>query len=128
VTFISGTPSADTSNRFVEGSATVTVTDGKLTITSGPTAANNKINFLDIFQTASQPTPTSPTMKNVSLAGGAIAFSFSSEAGVTYRIQYKDSLDDAAWQTLETKTGTGSDVSVSYALTAANRFFRIITP
>lgn len=126
VTFIAGTPTTD--NRFIEGRATVTVTDGKLTISNGPTASNSKINFLDIFQVGGQTTPTSPTMKNVSLAGGAITFSFTSEAGVTYRVQYKDSLNDANWQTLETKTGTGSDINVSYPLTAGNRFFRVITP
>jgi hypothetical protein len=126
VTFILGTPT--TAERFVDGRATVTVTDGKLTISNGPTAVNNKIDFLDIFQTASQPTPTSPTMKNLAISGGAITFAFTSEAGVNYRVQYKDSLDDATWQTLETKAGTGSDINVSYPLTPTMRFFRVITP
>jgi hypothetical protein len=128
VTFISGTPSTDASARFVEGSATVTVTDGRLTISNGPTAVNNKIDFLDIFQAAGGPTPTSPSMKNATVSGGAFNFAFTSQSGVTYRVQYKDALDDATWQTLETKTGTGSDINVSYALTPTMRFFRIITP
>jgi hypothetical protein len=67
-------------------------------------------------------------MKNLAINGGAITFAFTSEAGATYRVQYKDSLDDAAWQTAETKTGTGSDISVSYSMTAANRFYRVVTP
>ena len=93
-----------------------------------PTAANGKINFLDIFQVTSGPTPTSPSMKNATVSGGAFTFAFTSQAGVTYRVQYKDSLGDATWQTLETKTGTGSDLNVSYPLTPTMRFFRIITP
>ena len=124
VTFLSGTPTA--TNRFVEGRGVITVTDGKLTISNGPTASNNKIAFLDIFQAAA--TATGPTMKSPAVSGGNFTFSFTSEAGVSYRVQYKDSLSDATWQTLETKVGTGSDISVSYPKTATTRFFRIVTP
>lgn len=47
------------SQRFVtNGVATaVAVTDGRLTIRSGPEAANNKLNFLEIYKVADLPTP-----------------------------------------------------------------------
>lgn len=46
---------------FVPGTATaVSVTDGRLTIRSGPSAANNKLLFLEIYKLADLPTP-SPT-------------------------------------------------------------------
>ncbi len=38
-----------TANRFGQGFATVTVNDGRLTVTNGPGANNNKINFIRIY-------------------------------------------------------------------------------
>ena len=46
VLVVSGTPS--TSTRWIEGTATVAVSDGRLTIRSGAGASNNKICFLEI--------------------------------------------------------------------------------
>jgi glucose/arabinose dehydrogenase/PKD repeat protein len=46
VLVVSGTPT--TAARWVEGTATVTVSDGRLTISNGAGATNNKINYLDI--------------------------------------------------------------------------------
>ena len=43
---VAGTPTAST--RWFEATSTVTVTDGKLTITNGPGSANNKISFVEI--------------------------------------------------------------------------------
>ena len=43
---VNGTPT--TSTRWIEGAATVTVTDGRLTIRSGAGASNNKICFVEI--------------------------------------------------------------------------------
>jgi glucose/arabinose dehydrogenase len=43
---VNGTPT--TSTRWVEGTSTVTVTDGRLTIRSAPGASNNKICFVEI--------------------------------------------------------------------------------
>jgi glucose/arabinose dehydrogenase len=43
---VTGTPT--TSTRWIEGTSTVTVTDGRLTIRSGAGASNNKICFVEI--------------------------------------------------------------------------------
>ena len=43
---VSGTPT--TTTRWIEGTSTVTVTDGRLTIRSGAGASNNKICFVEI--------------------------------------------------------------------------------
>jgi hypothetical protein len=53
---ISGIPS--TSNRWIDGSAEVIVSDGKLTISNGDGAVNNKINFIVITAIAVTPSPT----------------------------------------------------------------------
>ena len=43
---VNGTPT--TSTRWIEGTSTVTVTDGRLTLRSGAGASNNKVCFLEI--------------------------------------------------------------------------------
>jgi len=43
-----------TLNRWVSGSRTVTVSDGRLTISNGSGASNNKICFIDIVREARQ--------------------------------------------------------------------------
>lgn len=56
-TLVEGAP-ADR-RRFIVGTATaVAVTDGRLTIRSGPQADNNKLAFIEIYQIAILPTPT----------------------------------------------------------------------
>jgi hypothetical protein len=46
VLVVNGTPTS--ANRWVEGTATVTVSDGRLTISNATGASNNKVNYLDI--------------------------------------------------------------------------------
>jgi glucose/arabinose dehydrogenase/PKD repeat protein len=46
VPVVSGTPT--TGHRYVEGTATVTVNDGKLTLSNGSGASNNKLNFVEL--------------------------------------------------------------------------------
>jgi len=53
---VSGAPTAN--NRFIDGTSTVNVTDGRLTITSASGGVNNKLSFVDISSTTA--TPTSP--------------------------------------------------------------------
>jgi PKD repeat protein len=43
---VNGTPTS--ASRWVEGTATVTVSDGRLTVSNGSGASNNKVNYLDI--------------------------------------------------------------------------------
>jgi N-acetylneuraminic acid mutarotase len=50
--------SQTSANKWVEGEATVTVSDGKLTITNASGASNNKLSFLDI--TSAEPTSSPP--------------------------------------------------------------------
>jgi hypothetical protein len=46
VQVVTGTPTSQ--SRWVEGTATVTVADGRLTIRSGAGAVNNKLNFIEV--------------------------------------------------------------------------------
>jgi hypothetical protein len=69
-----------------------------------------------------------PTLQNVSIGEGTVTLTWSAIAGATYRVEYKDDLDDPNWETL------GSDVSASGSLAATGdaefgsnpqRFYRI---
>jgi N-acetylneuraminic acid mutarotase len=53
VLVVDGTPTS--ASRFVEGTKNVTVTDGRLTLTAGAGAVNNKINFIEVTQVTTQP-------------------------------------------------------------------------
>lgn len=62
---VNGAPSEG--SRFVEGLATVTVGDGRLTVASAPGAVNNKLAFLEVYNPAGVPVPTvtpTPTPPN----------------------------------------------------------------
>jgi hypothetical protein len=47
---VNGTPTS--ANRFVSGTETIVVSDGKLTITNGAGSENDKVDYIDITETA----------------------------------------------------------------------------
>ncbi len=51
VLLVNGTPT--TAKRWIEGTATVTVNDGRLTLTNASGAVNNKLNFIEISKAPS---------------------------------------------------------------------------
>jgi hypothetical protein len=71
----------------------------------------------------------SPTIVNVQHSASSFSFSFQSQNGVTYTIQYQTSLEDNDWSTLETRSGDGTVLTVTDPVTtAARRFYRIQIP
>ncbi len=50
---VNGTPT--TANRWVEGNALVSVSDGKLTVSNASGSSNNKIDFIEISEAAASP-------------------------------------------------------------------------
>ena len=62
VRVVDGTPT--TSSRFVEGTKSVTVIDGRLTLTSPAGSSNNKINFIEVSQTG----VAAPTLPSVTVS------------------------------------------------------------
>jgi hypothetical protein len=69
---------------------------------------------------------SAPSILNPNMSNGAFAFSFEALAGNTYLVQYKDSLDDLAWQTFQSVTGDASMISITNFISAASqRFFRL---
>jgi hypothetical protein len=65
-------------------------------------------------------------LSNVSFAGGACSFSLPTAQGVTYAVEYKNALEEAAWKPLSTVTGNGSVQQVKDTSAAAPmRFYRV---
>src|SRR5262249_54012015 len=67
---------------------------------------------------------SSPTA-GISVAGNIVTISWTALAGQTYRVQYKDNLDDASWIDLAPDvTASGSTASTTDA-TVSQRFYRV---
>jgi len=93
---VDGVPS-DTS-RWVEGIGTVTVNDGRLTVSNAGGSANNKICFIEI---ASLTPPPPPQLLSLLLQGdGALRFSLQGSDGRSYIIEGSTNL--SAWVPLYT--------------------------
>jgi len=81
-------------NRWIEFTNTVNVTDGRLTITSGPGANNNKINYVDIYPTVDNTPPVLlSAARNSACAGDSLTVVFnevlnasSALAAANYRV------------------------------------------
>jgi PKD repeat protein len=67
-----------------------------------------------------------PLILSPTVNGDDFTFTFDTIAGKTYVIEYKDSLDDTAWQTLQSVPGGGNPKSITNSITAVSqRFFRL---
>jgi uncharacterized repeat protein (TIGR01451 family) len=104
------------------------------TTTSTSTATALSLCGTPVMNTASSTcvTPPPPVIggagaQPVTYKNGAVSFSFMSESGVTYLIQYKDSLNDPTWTNMGTADGNGGVVNIVHNSTSAKmRFFRVI--
>jgi PKD repeat protein len=60
---------------------------------------------------------------------GEFAFAFETVPGVSYRVQFKDAIDDPLWQTLQTVPGDGAlQIITNIIATPAQRFYRLSVP
>ena len=67
----------------------------------------------------------SPSLTNLSV-GSSAKFSFRTEVGPSYVVEYKSALTDPAWIQLSTNPGTGGTVNVTDpAVGIASRFYRV---
>jgi len=67
-----------------------------------------------------------PSIGYPSVDAGQCHFKFHGFRGATYIIEYKTNLDDALWNFLEQRTGTGADITINdAAVSGSNRFYRV---
>lgn len=93
-----------------------------LRLTSAGPEANTEanVNFFMLVPVAS------PGSINASLVDGAMVLSFTTEAGFSYQVQYKDDLAEAAWKNLGAALpGNGAAQSVNDPATGTKRFYRV---
>jgi len=98
-----------------------------------PGAYTNTIIFLsnggDTTNTVTGLAYGTPGVLNAINVGGEFRFSFATVAGVTYTVQFKDSLDDPVWQPLQTVNGNGLMQTITnLTTTPGQRFFRLSVP
>ena len=108
-----------TANRFIDGMAAVTVTDGKLTVNNAPGSSNNKICFIEIYA-ASTPPSSSPKM-TFGLPGGTLTIGWPTEA-IGFKLQSTLVLPATTWQDV---AGSEATNSVSVTIGAGNQYFRL---
>ena len=67
-----------------------------------------------------------PLIGNVGIAGTDLSFTFLTGNGFTYTVEYKNTLTDPAWSTLQDWTSTGAALTASDTTTSApTRFYRV---
>ena len=67
-----------------------------------------------------------PLIGNVGIAGTDLSFTFLTGNGFTYTVEYKNTLTDPAWFTLQDWTSTGGALTASDTTTSApTRFYRV---
>jgi photosystem II stability/assembly factor-like uncharacterized protein len=67
-----------------------------------------------------------PLILSPALSGAEFSFSFQTLPGKNYVVQFKDSLDDPSWQTLQTVPGDGNPKKITNPESAARqRFYRL---
>src|SRR5439155_16905612 len=72
------------------------------------------------------PLVDSPLIVSPSVNGADFTFSFQTVAGRSYVVQYKDSLDNPVWQTLQTLMGDGNPKKIASPIAEARqRFYRL---
>jgi hypothetical protein len=84
------------------------------------TATSTAFNIAVINSTAA-----AVTIINPSWNGNGFSFSFATASGSTYAIEYKNSLNLIAWQSLTNFAGNGTTVSVTNITTTTERFYRV---
>jgi hypothetical protein len=66
------------------------------------------------------------TLQNPSWTGADFSFSFASQSGHSYEVQYTDALGSRAWQVITTLNGDGSTLTVTNRnVSDTQRFYRV---
>jgi YVTN family beta-propeller protein len=130
---VSGTPTS--SSRWVSGTKTVTVSDGRLTLNNGAGASNNKICFVDITPIppggALQGNAFSPLggigggsleLRFLSYSGGRINFDIRGASSESCAMETSEDLQ--TWTPTQFVRNSDGSVSIQCDTTSSTRFFR----
>jgi hypothetical protein len=88
---------------------------------------SSSTNGVRVYRTVT--TPLTITILNPAHSGNTSTFSFLTQAGQNYTVQFKNALTDATWLTLKQLAGTGSVTNITdTTATNATRFYRVSAP
>ncbi len=117
-------------------SATVTIVvradaTGSINNTASVSSAavdSNVANNSSTVSTASYTRPQVATASYSNSGSGSFSLDVQTVSGLTYAVEYKNSLDDASWTLLRTFAGTGGIVSVTDTTVGSvpTRFYRVV--
>jgi hypothetical protein len=80
------------------------------------------------FSTIGPDVPAQLQIVDLVLGTQGFGLSIDTESGKSYRVEFKNALSDAQWQTLTTLQGDGTRQSASDSVTEAQRFYRVVVP
>ena len=96
-------------------SLTATATDN-----SGATATSSAVNISVLTGTNSP-----VALLDLAIQGSSFNFSFATQSGVSYLVQFTESLEPINWQVLTNFSGNGATRSLTDTATAVQRFYRV---
>ena len=125
---VSGTPNSST--RWISGTRTVTVSDGRLTVSNGTGARNNKICFIDI-------TPISQTIAAAGTSAAPVTLEWGGRlspthvmlrvvdgvAGANYEVEASPDLK--TWRTIGIVPNLNDTLTIEDAAPEGERFYRV---
>jgi len=93
---------------------------------TAPDANNISVNYF-VFVPDAPRQPARPVLGNPIIAGGSFSFSFQTESGFTYALEYRELLGAGAWQRLTpTVAGDGAMKSFNRPTSTNTGFFRLV--
>ncbi len=115
ITIVSGTPTATA--RFVEGSGLVTVSDGRLTVSNGPLASNNKVAFIEFAQLPAA--AVKPSLAQPKLSGNTLTITWTGGG----KLQETSDLTGPWTDVAGNPNGTAS-----VPTSTPHKFYRVLAP
>ncbi len=86
---------------------------------------NDGVNTVTSTPPATLIMALSPAISSTSLAGSTLGFSFDTQPGPSYVVDYKSNLLQSAWIPIQTNAGTGNPIDISLMATNAQGFYVI---
>jgi len=114
-------------NTWIQLGATTTALPQTLVVGVGAASHRNGFSVVATFSNFQVTKPiTAPKLLTPALNGTTFTASFASQAGISYLVQYKNSLDDAIWTNLDTIVGDGSTKTImDNGANVPYRFYRL---